>query len=65
MKQVKAILLGAGLRGGKVYAEYALEYPNELKIVAVAEPDPLRWQKNTICRSRCSLQAGKRLWKNR
>lgn len=42
MKQVKAILLGAGLRGGKVYAEYALEYPNELKIVAVAEPDPLR-----------------------
>lgn len=39
MRQVTAILIGAGLRGAGVYASYALEYPNELKIVAVAEPD--------------------------
>lgn len=38
MKQVTAILLGAGQRGADVYADYALQYPNELKIVAVAEP---------------------------
>ena len=38
MKQVTAILLGAGQRGADVYADYALQFPNELKIVAVAEP---------------------------
>ena len=38
MKQVTAILLGAGQRGAEAYASYALDYPNELKIVAVAEP---------------------------
>lgn len=39
MRQVTAALIGAGLRGGRVYAGYASEYPDELKIVAVAEPD--------------------------
>ncbi len=34
-----AIIIGAGSRGAKVYAPYALEHPNELKIVAVAEPN--------------------------
>lgn len=38
MKQVTAILLGAGQRGADVYADYALQFPNELKIIAVAEP---------------------------
>lgn len=38
MKQVTAILLGAGQRGADVYAEYALQFPNELKIITVAEP---------------------------
>ena len=38
MKQVTAILLGAGQRGAEAYASYALDYPNELKFVAVAEP---------------------------
>ncbi|MBP3468283.1 MAG: Gfo/Idh/MocA family oxidoreductase, partial [Lachnospiraceae bacterium] len=42
MKQVTAVLIGAGLRGGQVYASYALEHPEELKIVAVAEPDEQR-----------------------
>lgn len=39
MRQVTAALIGAGLRGGRIYAGYASEYPDELKIVAVAEPD--------------------------
>ena len=39
MKQVTAVLAGAGQRGMRAYASYALEYPNELKFVAVAEPD--------------------------
>ena len=38
MKQVTAILIGAGQRGADAYATYALRYPNELKFVAVAEP---------------------------
>lgn len=42
MKPVTSILIGAGLRGGYVYSQYALDYPNEFKVVAVAEPDPER-----------------------
>jgi predicted dehydrogenase len=38
MKTMTAILIGAGDRGARAYAPYALAYPNELKIVAVAEP---------------------------
>lgn len=37
MKQLTAAVLGAGSRG-EIYASYALQYPDELKIVAVAEP---------------------------
>lgn len=39
---VKAILLGAGVRGADVYAQHALQFPEELEIVAVAEPDEER-----------------------
>lgn len=42
MRQVTAVLIGAGLRGSEAYASYALNYPCELKIVAVAEPDEER-----------------------
>lgn len=38
MKQITALLLGAGQRGAEVYARYALRFPNELKITGVAEP---------------------------
>jgi len=42
-KPLTAIVIGAGNRGN-VYAGYALKYPDELKIVGVAEPAPLqRW----------------------
>ena len=37
MKPITAIILGAGSRG-TTYANYAREYPNELQIVAIAEP---------------------------
>lgn len=42
MKQVTAILIGAGLRGAHVYSQYALEHPDEFKVIAVAEPDQAR-----------------------
>lgn len=38
MKQVTAILIGAGNRGAEAYASYGLQYPNELKFVGVADP---------------------------
>ena len=39
---ITAILFGAGLRGADAYGPYALAHPDELKFVAVAEPDPMR-----------------------
>ncbi len=42
IKMVKAVLIGAGQRGAQVYGEYALKYPNDIKIIAVAEPDEER-----------------------
>jgi predicted dehydrogenase len=39
---VTAVLFGAGLRGADAYGPYALMYPEKLKFVAVAEPDPIR-----------------------
>ena len=38
MKQITSILIGAGLRGGYVYSQYALDHPDEFKVIAVAEP---------------------------
>lgn len=38
MDKVKVALIGAGQRGKDVYGEYALEYPQHIKFVAVAEP---------------------------
>ena len=37
MKQITAVVLGAGSRGS-IYAGYAKEHPEELKIIAIAEP---------------------------
>ena len=41
---ITAITLGAGARGN-VYGGYALEYPDEVSIVGVAEPIPLRQER--------------------
>jgi predicted dehydrogenase len=38
---ITAITLGAGARGN-VYGNYGVKFPNELKIVGVAEPIPIR-----------------------
>ena len=38
MRQVTAVVLGAGQRGAEAYAEFARNFPNEMKIVGVAEP---------------------------
>ncbi|MDE6915328.1 MAG: Gfo/Idh/MocA family oxidoreductase [Lachnospiraceae bacterium] len=41
---ITAVLVGAGQRGAQVYADYARLHPDEIKIVAVAEPDERRRQ---------------------
>jgi hypothetical protein len=41
---VTAITLGAGSRGN-VYGDYAVEYPDRLRIVGVAEPIPIRQER--------------------
>ena len=45
MKQVTIAIIGAGIRGMEAYAPYALKHPDEVKFVAVAEPDPQRREK--------------------
>ncbi|SDX82796.1 Gfo/Idh/MocA family protein [Paenibacillus sp. CF384] len=45
MAQLTAILIGAGARGAASYAPFALDFPHELKFVAVAEPDSTRREK--------------------
>lgn len=42
LQPIQAVLIGAGQRGAESYAPYALKYPERLKFVAVAEPDPVR-----------------------
>ncbi len=44
-KPVTAVLIGAGDRGLHVYGKYAQKFPDELKIVAVAEPIAIRREK--------------------
>lgn len=56
MDKLTAVLIGAGARGG-AYARYALDYPHELDVVAVAEADPVRRDKfaqdHNIPQERC------------
>lgn len=39
---IQAIMIGAGQRGGDVYGKYALDHPDKIKFVAVAELDSER-----------------------
>jgi len=41
-QSIQAVLIGAGQRGMDAYGPYALQHPDELDFVAVAEPDPGR-----------------------
>jgi predicted dehydrogenase len=42
MKPIRVALLGAGSRGTHVYAAYAKAHPQDMKIVAVAEPNAVK-----------------------
>ena len=42
---IQAVLIGAGQRGMDAYGPYALQHPEEIQFIAVAEPDPERRQK--------------------
>lgn len=39
---VEAVLVGAGQRGRAVFGRYALDHPERLRIVGLAEPEPAR-----------------------
>ncbi|NUM47084.1 MAG: Gfo/Idh/MocA family oxidoreductase [Anaerolineales bacterium] len=39
---VTALLIGAGQRGADIYGRYARTHPDQIRFVAVAEPDPAR-----------------------
>ena len=41
-KPITAIMIGAGDRGKDIYGQYALAHPDDIRFVAVAEPDPFR-----------------------
>ena len=43
-KLIEAIMIGAGQRGNDIYGEYALRHPEQIRFVAVAEPDEGRRQ---------------------
>ena len=45
-RTITAITCGAGARGN-VYGNYALNFPDQLKIVGVAEPIPIRNERYT------------------
>lgn len=44
-RPIEVVLIGAGNRGARAYASYALEHPDEVRFVGVAEPDPIRRQR--------------------
>lgn len=39
---IEAVMIGAGQRGHHVYGRWALDHPDQLRFVAVADPDPSR-----------------------
>ena len=41
MAAIDTIVIGAGSRGN-AYGRFALEFPQELNVVGIAEPDPIR-----------------------
>ena len=41
-KKISAILCGAGNRGKDIYGVYALQHPEDIEFVAIAEPNPIR-----------------------
>ena len=41
-KPISVIVIGAGNRGWRAYSSYGLKFPEELKVVGVAEPIPYR-----------------------
>jgi len=39
---IRILLFGAGNRGAETYGQYGLDHPDQIKFVAVAEPNPIR-----------------------
>ena len=41
-RPMELVVIGAGQRGAYAYASYAFSHPQDVRIVGVAEPDPIR-----------------------
>ena len=41
-KPIRVILVGAGNRAGNVYGSVALRAPDQMKVVGIVDPDPVR-----------------------
>jgi len=56
-RPIELVVIGAGGRGATAYASYALRHPDEVRIVGVAEPNPIRRERlaevHDIDDSRC------------
>lgn len=51
MKKVTVALMGTGQRGNDIYGEYALNNPERIEIVSIAEPNKIKreeFSKNII-----------------
>jgi predicted dehydrogenase len=42
VRPLNVAIVGAGHRGAEAYGRYCLEHPDQARVVAVAEPDPVR-----------------------
>lgn len=54
MKKIKIAVVGYGNRG-QVYADYSLDEPNEVEVVAIIDPNEYKWQ---IAKERYGLTDG-------
>ena len=41
-KKIKMVIAGLGGRGHDIYSNYGLEHPDEMEVIAIADPRPDR-----------------------
>ena len=61
-KKIKMVIAGLGGRGHDIYSNYGLEHPDEMEVVAIADPRPDRLKlhrKNGIFQKNAAMQLPK------
>ena len=46
-KKIKMVIAGLGGRGHDIYSNYGLEHPDEMEVIAIADPRPDRLKNRT------------------